>query len=366
MRQSGGSSSQSLSGKEPWLAVNLSMFFPGIGQIYAGKVLKGWFFILSYIFLFCLGGWLIFSPKGDALIGLLCLLATVFLGIWSLFDAHSSAEKGNFSNFEELRKSSKDPWLAVFLSRIIPGIGHIYLNKTWLGILFILLFLVSALVPLLPIVFSAFVAYHAYVISPVRRERSKRLIVTISSLLIILGILYNLFPGFIEKFIVEGSYIASGAMLPTLQINDRLIIDKVSYHFQNPQRGDIVVFMVPDQASICFGGVSPQQPSDMTKQRNPKLKDPFIDRIIGLPGDKVAVKGRRVYINNQLLREEYIEEAPAYEFGPVTVPKNSYLVLGDNRNNSCDSHYWGYVPRENIIGKATKRFWPPKRSGAIK
>jgi signal peptidase I len=175
----------------------------------------------------------------------------------------------------------------------------------------------------------------------------------------------------IRRYVAEARYIPSGSMLPTLQINDRLIIDKVSYHFQDPQRGDIVVFMPPDKASLCFGPVSPQQdlvvpsPTDTTQQRNPKLRDAFIKRVIGLPKDKVEVKGGQVYINDQLLREKYIEESPAYEFGPVTVPDNSYFVMGDNRNNSCDSHYWDSVPRNNIIGKAIVRFWPLNHVGEL-
>jgi len=342
------SSSQSLSGKEPWLAVNLSMFWPGIGQIYSGNALRGWIFIISQILLSCLGGWLILSSTGDILIGLILLLATVLVGIGSLFDAHRCAKKANTVSFEELRKSSKDPWLAVFLSRIIPGIGHLYIKKIWQGILFFILFIVSAIFPLVPIVFSAFVAYHAYVASPVRRERTRNFILTLSSLVIITSI-FSALPAFlIRKFVAEARYIPSGSMLPTLQINDRLIIDKWSYRSQAPQRGDIVLF----------------SPTEALKQQN--FKDAFISRLIGIPGDKVEVKGGKVYVNNQPLEENYIEEAPDYQLGPVTVPANSYFVLGDNRNNSYDSHYWGFVPRENIIGKATKRFWPPERSGAIK
>lgn len=175
----------------------------------------------------------------------------------------------------------------------------------------------------------------------------------------------------IRRYVAEARYIPSGSMLPTLQINDRLIIDKVSYRFQDPQRGDIVVFMPPDKASLCFGPVSPQpelvvpSPTDTTQQRNPKLRDAFIKRVIGLPKDKVEVKGGQVYVNDQPLREKYIEESPAYPFGPVTVPENSYFVMGDNRNNSCDSHFWGSVPRNNIIGKAIVRFWPLNHVGEL-
>ncbi|WAN70262.1 signal peptidase I [Moorena producens JHB] len=152
----------------------------------------------------------------------------------------------------------------------------------------------------------------------------------------------------LSRNLVEARYIPSGSMLPTLQINDRLIINKWSYSFQEIQRKDIVVFL----------------PTEKLKEQN--FKDAFISRIIGLPGDKIEVNGGKVYVNNQPLEENYIEEPPQYSWGPVTVPPDSYTVLGDNRNNSYDSHHWGFVPRENIIGKATKRFWPLDRAGAIK
>ncbi|MFM7577174.1 MAG: signal peptidase I, partial [Microcystaceae cyanobacterium] len=134
---------------------------------------------------------------------------------------------------------------------------------------------------------------------------------------------------------------------PTLQINDRLIVEKVSYHLTNPQRGDIVVFN-PTQALI---------------EKN--FKDAFIKRIIGLPGDTVEVKQGQVYINGQVMAENYIAQPPDYEFGPVKVPANQYLVLGDNRNNSYDSHFWGFVPREKLIGRAFVRFWPFNRLGML-
>ncbi|HEY9813036.1 MAG TPA: signal peptidase I [Candidatus Sericytochromatia bacterium] len=151
----------------------------------------------------------------------------------------------------------------------------------------------------------------------------------------------------IRSFVAEARYIPSGSMLPTLQINDRLIIDKVSYKFKNPRRGDIVVF----------------NPTETLEKQN--FHDAFIKRVIGTPGDKVEVKGGRVYINDQALREKYIEEEPHYNWGPVKVPSSSYLVLGDNRNNSYDSHYWGFVPTDKIIGRAAVRFWPINRVGEV-
>ncbi len=151
----------------------------------------------------------------------------------------------------------------------------------------------------------------------------------------------------IRTFVAEARYIPSGSMLPTLQINDRLIVDKLGYHFKSPQRGDIVVF----------------SPTDTLEKQN--FHDAFIKRVIGLPGDKVEVKSGRVFINDQPLEEDYINEAPQYQYGPVTVSQDQYLVLGDNRNNSYDSHYWGFVPRDRIIGRAVVRFWPMNRLGEI-
>lgn len=361
----------SVRGKEPWFAVNLSIFFPGIGQIYSGNVRRGIVLIISYILLIGIGGGLILSPTGDIRIGLVLLLATIPVNIWNLFDAHRCARKANNRSFEELRKTSKDPWLAVLLSRLLPGSGHIYIGKTWLGILLLIIVIVSSLLPLASIIASCLITYHAYIAAPGRRKISTSWLVAFFIVLFVLS-LVNLAP-LMRTYVAEARYIPSGSMLPTLQINDRLIIDKWSYRFQEPQRGDLIVYMVPERAVICSGSSSIPDPSDSwsnlptdkTKPSNPKLQYAYIHRIIGLPGDKVEVKREQVYINNKTFQEKYIAEAPLYEFGPVTVPAKSYLVLGDNRNKSCDSHFWGPVPRENIIGKATKRFWPLKGIGRV-
>lgn len=151
----------------------------------------------------------------------------------------------------------------------------------------------------------------------------------------------------IRSFVAEARYIPSGSMLPTLQINDRLIIEKMSYRFKDPQRGDIVVF----------------SPTATLEKQN--FHDAFIKRVIGLPGETIEVKGGRVYVNGNAIAENYIEDKPNYYWEPHKVPAGQYLVLGDNRNNSYDSHYWGFVPREKIIGRAAVRFWPLNRVGEL-
>lgn len=152
----------------------------------------------------------------------------------------------------------------------------------------------------------------------------------------------------IRTFGAAAYYIPSGSMEPTLQINDRLIVDKLSYRFKSPQRGDIVVFTPPKAALVACGVLQ-------------NTNDSWIKRAIGLPGDKVEVKGGRVYVNNLPLQEPYIASKPEYELKAVTVPPNAYLVLGDNRNNSCDGHLWGFLPRNQIIGRAFVEYWPLNR-----
>ncbi len=277
--------------------------------------------------------------------------------IWNLFDAHKCAIRANNHSFENLRKSNKDPWLAVFLSRIMPGLGHLYIKKNLLGILLCIFYIISSIVfvfisPILVLlsamIIYIFIVYQSYIVAPIRRENSRLIILIFSALLVIFPILNAIWEGFIRNFIAESRYTPSSAMSPTLKINDRLIIDKWSYRFQTPQRGDIVVFA----------------PTEYLEKQN--FHDAFIKRLIGLPGERIQVRGGLVYVNERPLSENYIAEKPRYNYGPVVVPPDAYFVMGDNRNNSYDSHYWGFVPRYKIIGKATKRFWPPKRIGILK
>jgi signal peptidase I len=153
----------------------------------------------------------------------------------------------------------------------------------------------------------------------------------------------------VRIFIAEPRYIPSNSMDPTLHIGDRLIVDKVSYHWQEPHRGDIVVFMPPPQLAE-FGYGQGQA---------------FIKRVIGEPGHTVQVSHGQVFLDGSPLDEDYILEPPQYEMVPVAVPEGYVFVMGDNRNDSNDSHVWGVLPQNNIIGRAWLRFWPLDRLGQM-
>lgn len=153
----------------------------------------------------------------------------------------------------------------------------------------------------------------------------------------------------IRVFVAEPRYIPSDSMLPTLEVGDRLVVEKLSYRFRPPAFGEVVVFDPPKQLQI----------QGYTKDQA------FIKRIIGQPGQTVQVKNSTVYINQQPLREPYTAAPPNYTLPPVIVPDDEFFVMGDNRNNSNDSHVWGFLPRQNIIGRAWLRFYPFKRVGLI-
>ncbi len=157
---------------------------------------------------------------------------------------------------------------------------------------------------------------------------------------------------------IKAYYMPSESMLPTIQVNDRVITNLQGYAISSPQRRDIVMF----------------NPTEKLQQDG--FSDPFMKRIIGLPGEQIALKNGGVYINGKLLQEVYLAKgtqttadicgvAAPFLSTPQKIPPDAYLVLGDNRDNSYDSRCWGVVPRSSLIGKVTLIFWPPNRFGSL-
>lgn len=151
----------------------------------------------------------------------------------------------------------------------------------------------------------------------------------------VLFLVINVFTGRYQVF--------SFSMEPTLHEGEYVLALKAAYWFADPQRGDVVVFRPLDG----FGAT------------------PYIKRVIGLPGDVIEAREGRIWVNGTPLEEPYIAQPLAYN-GRWTVPEGTYFVLGDNRNNSSDSHTWGVIPRSHIIAKAVFRYWPFQRAGVIR
>lgn len=153
---------------------------------------------------------------------------------------------------------------------------------------------------------------------------------------------------FIKNYIIINANIPSGSMENTIMTGDRLFGFRLAYKEKDPERGDIIIFKFPD---------------DETEN--------YVKRVIGLPGEKVVIAEGKIYINDSSvpLEEDYLKEEWTVKTGPYTfeVPEDSYLVLGDNRNNSADARFWNnkYVKKEKILGKAVFRYYPIATAGSL-
>lgn len=141
----------------------------------------------------------------------------------------------------------------------------------------------------------------------------------------------------LNHYVISNALVPSGSMESTIQVNDRLFINRLSYVTQEPQRGDIISFYFPDDE-----------------------EEIYLKRIIGLPGETIEGRDGEIYINDVLLEESYIKEISYDDFGPYTVPDECYFCMGDNRNHSFDSRYWQhkFVSKDKIVGRALLKYYP--------
>lgn len=154
--------------------------------------------------------------------------------------------------------------------------------------------------------------------------------------------------------VIEPRWIPSGSMLPTLQIEDKILVEKITPKINlknnsNKFKDQIIVFNAPDE--LIKAGY----------ESNTAL----IKRVVGVPGDKIEIKDGNLYLNDKVQQQYPTDRNINYSIGPLTVPEKTFWVMGDNRNNSLDSHVWGFLPFEKVIGKAIFRYWPLDNIGAI-
>jgi len=145
------------------------------------------------------------------------------------------------------------------------------------------------------------------------------------------------------RLTVQSYTVVMSSMEPNFQEGECIMVNKVCYRSSDPQRGEVIIFDPPFNSQY-----------------------PFIKRVIGLPGETVEIKDEKVFIDGIPLEEEYINERPNYTMPAQEIPETEYFVLGDNRNNSNDSHSNWTVPRDNIIGRAWFTYWPPSKLGVVK
>ncbi|MCW2949779.1 MAG: signal peptidase Serine peptidase [Thermoleophilia bacterium] len=186
----------------------------------------------------------------------------------------------------------------------------------------------------------------------------------------------------VQQFLVKPFKIPSGSMENTLKCGDRVLVDRLSYRFHKPHRTDVVVFNPPagvgsdgkpDPSIVAGDDGMARRDSDGTRTVV-RADTNYIKRVIGLPGDRVQVKLHKAYINGRKLDEPYLHPlrpgngvviGGLANWGPATVPKDTYLMLGDHRDNSADGRVFGFLPRNFIVGKAFMVYWPLNRFGKL-
>lgn len=262
----------------------------------------------------------------------------------------------------EIRK----PWLAGLFTFLAIGLGHLYAGKPKRGIilfltqgvllaLFLPLIIITPSLVILIVSLSCGFAYFIYCLLDAIKnakenkfdyqlKKYNRWYVYLACWVAASFIIQPIVEISIKKNLLQAYKIPSGAMIPTLLIGDHILVDKFIYKNNEPQRGDIIIFPYP---------------VDPTKD--------FVKRLVGLEGDIIEIRNKQLYINNEIYVENYIinkdpntipvSQHPRDFFGPITIPQKSLFVMGDNRDNSYDSRFWGLVDKSTVKGKVKSLYW---------
>jgi signal peptidase I len=281
--------------------------------------------------------------------------------------------------------SRRRPWLAALLSLVMPGVGQLYSGCGRRGAFFLVMVPLWIVVPLilavtiptapwnmlLPLVL--YLGLHVYAAIDAARcarardaeqplPRYSRWFVWIPIWLFMTTVVGRTWVTFGTSPWIRAFRIPAGSMEPTLLIGDCLFAVNWPYNLRNPLTGAVLVTRRDPARGDLITLLYPEDPSRY-----------FIKRVVGLPGETLEIKGRTVYVNSAGLTEPYAQfNAPEaaredYVWGPERVPADHFFVLGDNRDNSRDSRFWGFLPRENVVGRAVVVYWSrDPRTGAIR
>jgi signal peptidase I len=281
----------------------------------------------------------------------------------------SAAPKADMFN-----KKAKEPLIALMLTNLLPGLGHVYSDSVKKGIVFFsvniaatggaLAYFLSPVTEIYPymlifipicFIFEIYVLIDSYLSagrynqkhSLERKITGTRKAGLIAAIIFVSFFNPRLYQNYIRSNVVQAFRLPSSTMEPVIMKGDRVLADKFAYKNSPPERGDIVVF---------------QYPKDSEKI--------FVKRVVAFGGESVEIKGGDVYINGTLVMDPKIKNITYYNHGDfgkgeVKVPENHNFMLGDNSASSNDSRYWGFVPDKYVIGKVYKIYYPFERSGPV-
>jgi signal peptidase I len=200
-----------------------------------------------------------------------------------------------------------------------------------------------------------------------KREPGPLAVVRETVVLVVLAVVLAML---FKTFLVAAFYIPSGSMESTLDISDRVLVEKLSYRFGEPKDGDVIVF-VHDEGIPASGPTNPvarlfTSLGQAIGVAPPSDRD-FIKRVVGVPGDRIRCRDGRLYRNGRPVNESYLDPGTTTDdCGPLTVPPGKLYVMGDNRNNSQDSRVFGPIDRKDVVGRAFVRIWPLNHTGWLR
>jgi len=336
---------------EPWLAANLSLCFPGLGRWYAGDRPRGVLQGVTATGAFAVGGLMIVAPDGSTVIGMVLLAACIPFCAFSIWDAHRACRARAVGDFDAVRRTQRDAWKAAFLTRLLPGAGHVYDRRLVTGILF-LLAIVALSVPegLAWDIACGLLAGGAF-LDAVLRARGRRATSHGSAVIIAAVVALNVtsppaVSAWLRENVVQASRLASSSMAPTLERGDFVLLD-MSVR-DRARVGDIVRLPFPDRPGHWF------------------LKSVF-----ATAGDQVEFRHDGAYRNGQRVIACPTPGAAlaTVDFGrqgaPYRVPEGTVFVVGENYLHSNDSRFFGPLPASDIRGRAYKIYWPPARARSL-
>jgi signal peptidase I len=369
--------------KDAWLAVCLSWVLPGGGQLYVGRYARGTVLIVFAGVLWILANALLVLTDCSPFVSL-AINSCGFVAVYVLgcLDAFRLAKETGTEELEEHRRVGREPWAAVLLSILLPGLGHAYLRKWGLFILYLLSFFALLLLPeyelysvIALLVFRTIACVHVRSGFGINTKREKKTLIGFAIVFLAANALGEMAIPWIQVRYVGGTVLHGGgdSMGLTIKDGDAVVINKCAYTWSSPEVGDIVVVKPPD--SMKFPHIS----------KHYRLTG-ICKRVVAVGGEAIQVKEDMVYVNGEQRdligyrelaadssavdeeRRGTVHWVPHREFAvahPYEVPVGRYFVLGDNIRHSTDSRDFGAVSEAQIKGKVVKICWPPKRIGTL-